>query len=215
MANLTYPRQQALQTPQTLATVLHAILREQYGEEVYDWDPTTVYLEAKADFNADMCSEAIDRWSAIQVIMTSDACFKRLDAFMAVCNSLSDGSPFFTAFNPVTTEEAAWGIAEIALNREVLPFSYAVKQYLKAVLAKDGFDKGDYPDIFDEVFGAKPDTGRIREGLAAAGNDANIGTYIREQMGDLVTQFNRIPDLSNVDNIIAERGLEESLPGSN
>ena len=54
MPNLTYPRQQALQNPETLATVVHAILRQQYGEEVYDWDPVTVYLECQADFAADI-----------------------------------------------------------------------------------------------------------------------------------------------------------------
>lgn len=212
MPNLTYARQQALQNPESLATVIHAIMLEQYGEEVYDWDPATVYLEAQADFKADMCAEAVDKWAAMQIIMGSDAVFKRLDAFLAVANTLSDGAPFFSSFNPVTTEEAAWAIAEIALNRELLPFSYAIQQYLKAVLKQDGFSDGDYPPIFEEVFGKAPNTAKVREGLAAMGNDDNIGAYIEDQMRDLVVQFDRIPDLSNVDSLITQRGLEEALP---
>lgn len=209
--NLTYPRQQALQSTETAATVIHAILRDKYGEEVYDWDPATVYLEAQADFGAEMSAEAIDRWCAMQIVMTSDAFFKRLDAFMAVCNTLADGSPFFGAFNPVTVEEAAWAIAEVALNRELLPFSYAIKQYLRAVLAQDGYSETTYPAIFQEVFGPQPDADRLREGLAVAGNDSNIETYINEQLGDMVVQFDRIPDLKGVDNLIMERGLEEAM----
>ena len=212
MPNLTYPRQQALQNPETLATVIHAIMLDQYGEQVYDWDPATVYLEAQADFKADMCTEAMDRWAAIQIIMGSDAVFTRLDAFLAVANTLSDGTPFFTSFNPVTTEEAAWALAEIALNREMLPFSYAIKQYLKQVLKQDGFSEGDYPAIFEEVFGKSPRSEDVRDGLAAIGNDSNIGIYIEDQLQDMVVQFNRIPDLSNVDNLITQRGLEEALP---
>lgn len=212
MPNLTYPRQQALQNPETLATVIHAIMLDQYGEQVYDWDPVTVYLEAQADFKADMCAEAVDKWAAMQIIMGSDAVFKRLDAFLAVANTLTDGAPFFGSFNPVTTEEAAWAIAEIALNREMLPFSYSIKAYLKAVLKQDGFSDGDYPAIFEEVFGKAPDAEKVRDGLAAMGNDDNIGAYIQDQLRDMVVQFDRIPDLSRVDNLIMERGLEEALP---
>lgn len=211
MDNLVYPRQQCLQNPEATATVIHAILREQYGEEVYDWDPTTVYLETQADFRADMCSEATNRWCAMQVVMTSDAFFKRLDAFMAICNALNDGAPFFSTFNPVSVEEAAWAISEVALNREMLPFAYAVRKYLKMILAQEGFNEGNYPQVFEEVFGPQPDADKIRDGLAAMQNDSNIGVFLKDQLADLVAQFNRIPDLAGLDDIILQRGLEEAL----
>lgn len=211
MANLSYPRQQALQNPETSATVLHAILRDQYGEQVYDWDPVTVYLETQADWRADMCSEAVDRWSAMAVVMTSDAFFKRLDAFLAICNTLADGSPFFSAFNPVTTEEMAVTIMEVALNRELLPFSYAVKGYIRAVLAQDGYSENEYPAIFEEVFGPQPNADRVRDSLAVMNNDTNIDAYLTDTMADIVSQFDRIPDLKGLDELILDRGLDEAL----
>ncbi len=209
--NLSYPRQQALQSPETLATVIHTILREQYGEEVYDWDPVTVYLETQADFRADMCSEAIDRWCAIQVVMTSDAFFKRLDAFLGICNTIADGQPFFGTFDPVTVEEAAWTIAEVAFNRELLPFSYAIKQYLRTILKQEGYTESTYPAIFAEVFDKQPDGDTVRAGLAAVNNNTNLDTYLDDQIADMVSQFNRIPDLKGMDDIILRRGLEEAL----
>lgn len=207
MVSKQYAIKQALESPMTLGTVIHGILLEQYGEEVYDWDPVTIYLETAADFKAEMCSEAMDRWNAIQTIMSSDAVFKRFDAFSAIANTLSDGAPFFTNFNPVTTEEAAWALAEIALNRELLPFSYTIKKFLKLQLKRDGFAEGDYPDVFEEVFEAKPNVFELRKGLAAVGNSDNINAYIKDQLDDLTTQFNRIPGLDRVDNIILKHGL--------
>lgn len=215
MANLTYPRQQALQNPETAATVIHAILLEQYGEPVYDWDPATVYLEAKADFNADMCPEAVDKWAAMQIVMTTDAFFKRLDAFLAVCNTLAEGAPFFGAFNPVTLEEAAWAIAEVALNREMLPFSYAIQKYLKLLLAEEGFTETAYPAIFKEVFGKDPSADDVRDSLAALNNETNLDAYVEDQLRDLVSQFNKIPDMRKVDDLILERGLDEALQAQN
>ena len=211
MPNLTYPRQQALQNPETLATVVHAILRQQYGEEVYDWDPVTVYLECQADFAADSCAETMDKFAAMQVVMGTDAFFKRLDAFMSVCNTFADGQPAFASFNPVTLEEAAWTIAEVALNREMLPFADSIKAYLRLLLKDEGFTPTSYPAIFKEVFELDPDSDDIRDGIAAAANRSNIDAYIDEQLQDLVVQFNRIPDLKGVDDVILRRGLEEAL----
>ena len=210
MEELTYPRVRALRSPETLATVLHEIILVRYGEEWLQWDPLTVFLELQSDWRADMCPEAIDRMAAIQVIMTTDAFFKRLDAFLSICGTLNDGSPSFEAFNPVTTEEMAWGLCEVALNREMLPFSHAVKKYIGQVLAQDGYTDGTYPAIFSEVFGAQPDTDRIRHGLAVVNNDDNIGQYLSERMQDLVFQFGAIPDLKGIDKIILARGTEEA-----
>jgi hypothetical protein len=178
---------------------------------VYEWDPVTVYLETQADFQADMCGEAVDRWCALQVVMTSDAFFRRLDAFLAICNTLADGSPFFSAFNPVSVEEAGWAITEVALNREMLPFSYAIKKYLKTVLKQEGYSETNYPFVFNEVFGERPDSDKIRDGLAANNNDTNLELYIDDQLADMVEQFNRIPDLSGMDDIVLQRGFEEAL----
>jgi hypothetical protein len=206
---LTYPRKLALETPQTLATVVHAIMLDQYGEAAYDWDPVTCAMEVAADFQAEICTQAMDRWCAMQVVMGSDAFFKRLDAFLSVCNTLASGSPSFLIFDPVTSEEAAWAIAEVSMNRDMLPFSYSIQQYMRHQLEADGFDpqSGDLPPVFAEMFELRPDEGRIRSALtgeAADGNATNIEKYLMEQVLDLEAQFNRIPDLRRVDDLLED-----------
>ena len=205
-----YEKKHALETSQTLATVVHAIVRKQYGEEAYGWDPVTVYLELKDDFSADTESSVMDRWSAMSVIMTSDAFFKRLDAFMSISNTLASGTPFFGVFDPVTTEEAAWAITEVALNRELLPFSKDVKQYLKKILADDGYDEGSMPEIFKEVLeGAS--SKEIKE-IITNENKEVVEGYIDEQLGALAYQFDAIPDLKDLDELVMQRTLNEFLP---
>lgn len=202
-------KSQALQSPETLASVIHAIVRQKYGEEAYEWDPLTVYLELQADYGVDPDSAVMDRWSAISTVMVNDAFFKRPEAFMSICNALADGRPSFDVFNPVETEEAAWAITEVSLNRELLPFSYAIQQYLKQILKADGFTEDTYPAVFKEVFEAKPQAIDIRRGLGVFGNNALVESYIDDQLRDLVYQFNQIQSLKDLDDMILRRGMDE------
>jgi hypothetical protein len=208
MTDLT-AKQQALEMSATLATVVHAIIRQQYGEEAYEWDPTTVFLEAKDDFHVDMDTAVMDRWSSIQVIMLTDGFFRRLDAFLGICNTLSAGQPFFQMFDPVTVEEAAWAITEVSLNRELLPFSYPVKKYLKTILKQDGYSPEAYPAIFREVFEVRPEASDIRRLLQDAHNQDNVELYIDEQLRDMVFQFNKIPSLKDLDDMIMRKSMDE------
>lgn len=194
--------QALLQSPETMATVIHAIMRRKYGDEAYDWDLVTSYMQVQADFKVDMASAVANRWGAIQVVMTTDAFFTRPDAFMAICNTLTTGNPFFDVFNPVTLEEAAWGIAEVAMNREMLPFGYMVKKYIKLLLGPDGYTGGDMPDVIQQAF---EDPDKIKQELHMLKNNPNNGVideYIEEQLQDMVSQFNRAGELAKVDDII-------------
>lgn len=199
----------ALQNPETLASVVHAIVLQQYGEEAYVWDPLTVYMELQADFGVDCASEVTDKWSAMQVIMTNDSFFKRPEAFMGICNTLCDGEPFFNVFSPPSVEEAAWTITEVSLNREILPFSYAVKGYLKQILKADGYDENTYPDVFKEVFGPHPDAKAIRVGLGSIDNNDNVEAYIADQLRDLTVQCDKIHALRYLDDMILHRSMQE------
>lgn len=188
---------EALRSPDTSTTLLNAILLSRYGEDVYTWDPLTVYLELKSDFRVNPCSEVMDRIGSLQVIMTTDAFFKRLDAFIAICNTLSSGDPYFMAFDPATSEEAAWGIAEVSLLRDVLPFSYAIKQYLSQVLAEDGYSSNNYPEPINLVFSDEVTSEKIKTAIKSGDDNKNIvEQYIDEQLLGIVQEFDRIPSLS-------------------
>lgn len=197
----------ALESSETCATVIHAILREQYGDAVYDWEPQTVILEVRDDFGASMHPNAVDRWSALQVGLTSDAFFTRPDAFQALSNSLADGEPAFEVFDPVTTEEAAWAIMEMSLNRDMLPFAYPVRRWIEMLLAADGYAEGDYPLPMEYALSPKPDlAARMRTELSApTANLENADEFVRGEMQDMRYQFDQIPLFKNLDNVLVLR----------
>ena len=200
----TYSIRDALESTETKGTVLHAILRKQYGDDAYEWDLATIAMEVSDDFGASISSESANRWAAMQIVMTTDAFFTRLDAFMTICNVLASGEPFFDMFDPVTTEEAAWAIAEVALNREMLPFSSAIKRFLKLLLKYDGYGDA-YPEIFDTVFEAdtpEQATAVRRQVTQRKENEDVIDELIDEELADLVMQFDKIPSLQGVDNLL-------------
>lgn len=204
-------RQDLLQSNQTLATVIHAILLDRFGEEVYGWEPVTVALECKAEFGCDPSTTVMDKWCAMQVAMTSDAFFRRIDAFLSICNTFSSGEPYADVFDPVTTEEAAWGIAEVSLNRDFLPFSPTVRSYVSKVLRDDGFSDDEFPPVFREVFDRAPSEHPVRQSLSVVSNGAGIGEYLRGNVVDMLSQFNRLPDLGNVDLSTLQKGITKVL----
>jgi len=193
---------EALQSPETSATLINAIIKRQYGEEVYLWDPLTVFLELKTDFRVDPISEVTDKIGAIQVIMSTDAFFNRLDAFIAICNTLNTGDPYFTAFDPATLEEVAWAMAEISLIRNMQPFSYPIKQYIKQLLKSDGYTEGNYPEIIKMAFVDDPSSRDIKKIISSTPNKEVVEQYIDEQLKDLIYQFNKIPEMSKIDDYI-------------
>lgn len=124
-----------LQSPEAFTCVLHAFLSKQYGEDYLYWDPTTVWLELRDDYGINLDTDVMDKLSSAQVVMTSDGFFKRVDAFSALCNTLTSGAPSFSVFDPVTPEEMVWAYIEVAIMRDLLPMSPSVAQYAAAIVA--------------------------------------------------------------------------------
>ena len=202
--------QELFQSPNTLGTVINAIIVSNYGEEAYDWDPLTIALEIKDDFGVDISSELLDKWCALQVLMGSDAFFTRIDAFLSICNTLSSGEPFFSAFDPVTVKEAAWAIAEASMNRDMLPFSPTIKAYLKKRLKFEGFE-GNPPRIFEDVFKSSTKSDEIREGLAEKSAKDDIDEMINNKIKLMANQFAQIPELKGANLQIINDGIGRIL----
>ncbi len=185
---------QILESPYSLATVIRAVLHTQYGDEVYDWDPTTVFLEVKDDFRVEMPDTVISRWSAIQAAMVNDVFFKRVDAFLGICNTLTTGRPFFDMLSPTTLEEVAWGVAEVGLNRDILPFAPGVQVYVNALLKQDGYSAP--PELLEVVMdaGKKPDLVE----LYRSPNTDVLDSFVLGKMEDMVHQFGKIPEIDGM-----------------
>ena len=199
-----------LESPKTLGTVIHAILRKKYGDEAYVWDLASVCLQVKDDFGADMCSEAVNRFGAIQVAMTTDAFFKRPDAFIAICNTLTTGEPFFDVFSPATTEEVVWGVSEIALNRDLLPFGPDVLNYIRLVSDADGYENG-CPNAL-EAFLKSPEEAEkhVREIRGNPNNDV-VDMYIAGMLEDMEYQFGKTQGFANIDDIILNKNRTDTV----
>jgi len=188
-------RKTALESPETFSTVLYALLNEKYEDQWLYWDPTTIYMELRDDFDADPASEVMDRISCLQVIMTSGEFFNNTQAFLAICNTLVSGAPAFNVFDPVDVAEASWAIAEVSFLREFLPFNYGIAKYLRTILESEGYGD-DYPDIFDEVFAKKPNkANEVRDEALKSLRDKSrdeIAEFIHEQLHDMVYQFHEL-----------------------
>ncbi len=206
-------RQDLLQSPRTMATVVHAIVADKYGPnpEIYDWEPLTMCMELKADFQVDANPAVMDRWCAIQTLMSSDAFFTRIDAFLSICNTFSNGEPSFSAFSPVTLEEVAWGVAEAAMNRDMLPFSPTIREYVRLICRRNGYESGEFPPILDAVFDKKPKLSAVKEGLVHENNSAVLQRYLRDNAKDVQAQFDSLADLRNVDDQLLRKGLLRAL----
>lgn len=202
-----------LQSDETRATVIHAIVHSVYGDEAYDWDPLTIVLELKQDFNVDACAPVMDKWCAIQVLMGSDAFFQRIDAFTSICNSFADGDPMFDAFNPATVEEIALALSEVGMNRDMLPFSHTIKAYTGLLLEKAGYPYGKFPPVFSEMFDKNPTSEDVRDGISVLSHNKNIGYLISNCITDMAKQFATVPDLRGVDKSIIDNGIEAALEG--
>lgn len=208
---------QAFKTPQTLTTLLVALVRRHFTDEAFFWDPTTLYLEIRSEFKVDPPVEVMDRLSAAQVIITGDAFFKQLDGFFHIANVLADGAASFDMFDPVTVEEAGWALVEVSLLRDMLPLGYSVKQYIRTILLQDGYSEEDYPEVFTEALERIPVAEDIREAGERTLHDDQrdaFEEFINDQLRDLIYQFNKIPGMaSELHAMMKEKELEELSEG--
>ena len=194
-----YLIKEALESSETLATVLYIIVKQYFGDDAFYWDPSTLFLELRDEFNAEPSSEVMDRISAVQVIITSDAFFNQPDAFINISNTIADGSPNFSVFNPAELEEIAWTLVEVAIIRDLLPFGYTVKKYVTKLLEAGGYG-ADYPDLFDEMLGKSPDRMDIIEGAVEVAHEDQrdkIQEFVDDNLKDLVYQASKIQSVND------------------
>lgn len=164
-----------------------ALLQSQYGEDSYFWDPTTIWLEMRDDFNVEVDTDIMDKVGAAQVIMTSDAFFKRVDGFSNIANTLGGGDPGFQMMDPVTPEEAVWAIVEVAIMRDFLPLSPSVQSFIQALFS--GTDP--HPIVSYVVNSEEVDNEEIvRMAMEAAKSPQDpTDEFIAEQFSDLREQL--------------------------
>jgi hypothetical protein len=187
-----------LESSETLATTLYLIIQHYFGDDAFFWDPSTIFLELRDEFNAEPSSEVMDRIAAVQVVVTNDAFFNEPDAFINICNTFADGSPSFSVFNPAEPEEIAWTLVEVAFIRDMLEFGDTVKRYIKKMLEIDGYSN-DYPEIFDVALGANPNSLAIIDEAQETNHEDQrdvIEQFINDNLKSLMYQVNKVDELN-------------------
>lgn len=213
--------QEMWQNPEAEATTLNAMILSKFGEEALDWDPITIQMEIQEEYGVRPAEEVMNKISAMQVVMLSADFFQNVGAFQAVCNAISGGDPFFQVFTPLQAEEMAWGIATVGLNRDLLPFSDSIRTFVKISMSRDGYDEGNFPQIFSPVFDRDPDERDVRKQLeslakgqlpsAAVNNAANIDSMIRRNLLVCLKQLDSLPGLNRVDDTVLKKGVLRAI----
>jgi len=131
---------EALTDLQTSATTCLAILLNQYGTDILEWSPETLWLEVMDDFKIDVEESNKDQIQALISAITTDRFYNEFEVFEAICKSLNNEDPDFEDSTPLSPEEASWGIYEVLLNDdEPQEFHQDINSYLQIILRDNGF----------------------------------------------------------------------------
>lgn len=190
------------QNSEASTTVLCFLVNDRFGDDVWNWDPTTIYLEIRDEWGCDPAPNVMDKISAGQVLITTPAFFQDIGAFSVICNTLASGTPAFTVYDPVEVEEMAWAMVEVALIRDMLAFAPMIKDLIRFQLTQDGYDDTSYPSVFTSVLGGTdktPDELRQLMIEPSIRNDetTRVMDFVNDMVRTLLHQFEAIgrPDL--------------------
>lgn len=142
----------------TYATVLLAIVIDNYGTEAFEWTPETIRRELEEDFGVTIPPIVIDKIMAGILIMTTNLFFEDVWYFIHICNVLSGTEFDPDEYDPADSYEMAWGITEAlqlySPDADEEPFSDKIRWYMGAVLDYEGID--DPPDVLRLALREKP-----------------------------------------------------------
>ena len=182
--------------PGSMATLLHAIAYKEFGEELYEWEPETVYLDINDAFGIEMPESNFNKLMALISAVSSDAFYKKWSSFDVVCGALSDGDP--SGHDELLVAEMAWGVIEVGLNDSTpSEFSHDVAAAVGALLVNEGFTKPLSSLSFasmPEVYHGSDSGGDLRrEDEISTEHAGVVVTFIQEQAALLVSQLSALP----------------------
>ncbi len=209
----------ALASEETLGTVLLVACMDAFGIEFFEWEPETLDAEISTRFGVDMPDVNRDKLWALVTALTTDLFYKSLETFIPTCNALNGSEADFDNYDPVTGEEAAWGIVEVTLvdppeeGDAADRFTHEIKRYIALTLESEGVTT---PPLFLKPY-TESDTDPDEEAGISMGPDEHmvamyakrqagareeIEGYVREQLSMLTTQLMALPmSVGNTDKL--------------
>lgn len=225
-----------------LATPLLILCIDSFGTAFFEWEPETFDIETRRAFGASIPDVNRDKIWALVTVLTTDLFYKSLETFIPVCNSLNGSEADFDDYDPVTSEEAAWGIVETRLIDPPTKdqtigtrFSHEIRRYVGLTLKAEGVttppkavaDVPEYDRDPEEetgiVIGPDESMLQMHETRQQAEREA-IDGYVKGRLDDLALQLQSLPLLHGRTgqlaqalqavraNLTASPKLEESAP---
>lgn len=205
-------RNQWLLDPRTYTTSILALLKDEFGEEVLQWDPATIELELRAIGIANPPSMLMDKIHAGSALFTSNLYFVSLETFVATVLAMTNNPTDTSSMAIPDLDEIIWSITEARLLLgkiyEEESFGHDVARLVGKLLADEGIYAppeilrfAEYPEAEIANLAAY---GRILEGEAAAIDaqvqfeqmheaSADLERVAMEKLQELFDQLRQLP----------------------
>lgn len=218
-----------------LATPLLLMCVDEFGTDFFQWEPEAFNLECKDAFGTDVPQVNRDKIWSLVTCLTTNLFYISLETFIPVCNVLNGSEAEFRYYDPVTGEEAAWGITEVMLNdppekgeSPAARFSHEIKRFIGVTLSTEGittpppmlapyveYDR-DPEDRVGVVIGPDENLLQMYQQRQSRERD-RINSHVEQQLALLEQQIRQLPlrfgRTSQIDEYLqhARRALIESI----
>jgi len=98
--------------PEAFATTLIVALIDDFGTEVFSWEPEAIEMEITDKYAMTIPPRVFDRMMAGVGLLTTNMFWKSLPAFNAVCRALNFKHVAGDTMYPANLEDVMWGITE-------------------------------------------------------------------------------------------------------
>jgi len=216
------PFMRQLADPDAIGSVLLVGLLDEYGTEMFGWEPQTLDMEVKHDWSVSIPQVNKDKIWALVTELTTNLFYTSLDAFTHICNALNGSGADFQNFDFATVQEMCWAIAEVQLldpPEEGEMFNEEIRSYMATRLKDEGFERVpkilkpyvEMPDNDETIDGVLQDDGieakafwdrQMREVLS-------IDQFVRERLHKLFVDLASLP-LENADSEAMKATLQRA-----
>lgn len=194
-----------LKQDDTFATTLLILLLDNYGTELLDWHPLTIWMELYEDFGVTPSRTTQDKILAAITAITSDTFFRDPLAFIHITDALSGEGVDFEQLLPPDPEAIAWAITEVlAMNGHPgVEFTAEIRRLIGVALQENGvytppdvLKLADYPkETTDNISqNVDPDpamyAAHYRRGQESSDQ---ITQHVKSRLNALVAELDRVP----------------------
>lgn len=187
---------QMLLHPGSMATTLYAIALREFGVELHEWEPETVYLEVNDAFKIEFPEYNFNKLMALLSAVSSDSFYKKWGAFDVISGSLSDGDP--SGNDELLVSEMAWAVIEVGLVDDTPgTFSPDVAAGVGALLVNEGFVRppkslsfAEMPEVYR---GSDSASDRGRLATLSTDHEGVVAEFIQDQAVLLIKQLSALP----------------------